>query len=231
MLDITKTCTKCQKELPLDQFNSNGRSIRGDCKACVKAYRKRYWGINGERVRAEQVSKRRAAGIGPRTKMGDEERRRRKSEKDKRYRSRPGYSEKFNAYHKEWREKNWERWRAMSQKSRSKGLPGRYPGEEEIKRLFDLADGLCVYCGDDARDLDHFIARASDGCIHDPTNLVPACRSCNSSKRNSDPWEWVESKGRDRDRVEQFLAKLVDEFGPYDLAIEPKPGPSSLVEL
>lgn len=50
--------------------------------------------------------------------------------------------------------------------------------------------GMCVYCGCVPADsLDHVIPRSRGGADH-PSNLVPACRPCNSSKGARTPEEW-----------------------------------------
>lgn len=48
----------------------------------------------------------------------------------------------------------------------------------------------CAYCGMEANSLDHFIPVALGGDSH-PGNLVPACQSCNSKKKHSDPMIWM----------------------------------------
>ena len=40
----------------------------------------------------------------------------------------------------------------------------------------------CFYCGHPADALDHVVPRSRGGTNH-PSNLVPACHSCNSGKR------------------------------------------------
>ena len=52
----------------------------------------------------------------------------------------------------------------------------------------------CVYCGKDCKPtLDHFIpiSRGGAECL---SNLVPACKSCNSSKKANDPKEWFQQQ-------------------------------------
>jgi 5-methylcytosine-specific restriction endonuclease McrA len=49
--------------------------------------------------------------------------------------------------------------------------------------------GVCIYCGAPAVALDHVIPRGRPGA-DDPTNLSPACDSCNLSKRQHTPDEW-----------------------------------------
>jgi 5-methylcytosine-specific restriction endonuclease McrA len=61
-------------------------------------------------------------------------------------------------------------------------------------RLHRFAEfgGLCAYgCGRPATDLDHVLA-VSLGGRSMPSNLMPACKSCNSSKRASRPDAWID---------------------------------------
>lgn len=46
----------------------------------------------------------------------------------------------------------------------------------------------CQYCGDDADTVDHITPRSKGG-DHSPENLVAACRSCNSRKKDRTPGE------------------------------------------
>lgn len=50
--------------------------------------------------------------------------------------------------------------------------------------------GECVYCFGPATTRDHVIPRGRPGW-DDPGNIVLACLSCNTSKRDSTPEEWV----------------------------------------
>jgi hypothetical protein len=43
----------------------------------------------------------------------------------------------------------------------------------------------CLYCGHRAQEVDHIRPR-SDGGGDEPSNLAPACKSCNSSKQSED---------------------------------------------
>ena len=51
------------------------------------------------------------------------------------------------------------------------------------KRVIARDGGICRYCGGVATTADHVIAR-SQGGTHDDSNLVAACRPCNSRKRD-----------------------------------------------
>lgn len=49
----------------------------------------------------------------------------------------------------------------------------------------------CAYCPEDAETLDHVIPVAMGG-QSEPGNLVPACRTCNSRKKDTDPQPWID---------------------------------------
>lgn len=55
---------------------------------------------------------------------------------------------------------------------------------EEWVRIMESEEWRCVYCGGWAQTLDHVIPLARGG-KHKPSNLVPACKSCNSRKHTS----------------------------------------------
>jgi 5-methylcytosine-specific restriction endonuclease McrA len=66
----------------------------------------------------------------------------------------------------------------------------------------------CAYCGADGDiEQDHIVPLSQDGA-HTAQNVTPACPSCNSSKRNRTPAEWLASATfpeRARARVEALL--------------------------
>lgn len=58
---------------------------------------------------------------------------------------------------------------------------------EAWKSITEFYGGLCAYCQSQPWvDIDHFIP-TSRGGTHSPGNVVPACKSCNSSKKNALP--------------------------------------------
>lgn len=62
---------------------------------------------------------------------------------------------------------------------------------EQVERLFKRAHGRCVYCGRlRVLTLDHVTPLTANG-TNERTNLIPACKPCNSSKNNRDAVEWV----------------------------------------
>jgi len=62
------------------------------------------------------------------------------------------------------------------------------PGVPTVSRkaIFARDHGECQYCGRKAENLDHVVPQARGG-KHTWTNLVAACRKCNSRKRDRTP--------------------------------------------
>jgi len=77
-------------------------------------------------------------------------------------------------------------------------------------------NGCCSYCGKSPSFFDrhpvlhqdHFIPVASPKCEGTtPTNMVPACQSCNLSKQANNPEQWLISRFGKR-RTKQILARI-----------------------
>ncbi len=72
-----------------------------------------------------------------------------------------------------------------------------------------IRDGFhCAYCGRDLKNaaaaevtLDHLLPRVAGG-TNEATNLITACRACNSSRQDT-PWMTYATGGA-RDRIEQL---------------------------
>jgi 5-methylcytosine-specific restriction endonuclease McrA len=78
-------------------------------------------------------------------------------------------------------------------RARKRSLPDAFTVDNWL-RTVECWQGRCAYCGesDGPLDADHFIPLSSPDCPGTiPANIVPACRSCNSSKHSTDPLEWL----------------------------------------
>ena len=81
--------------------------------------------------------------------------------------------------------------RARQNARRAKKLAAEVAGpvpRDEYMRI--RLEGPCVYCGEPATEVDHIRPLASHGGWEHPSNLVPACRSCNASKGDRLLTEW-----------------------------------------
>jgi 5-methylcytosine-specific restriction endonuclease McrA len=83
---------------------------------------------------------------------------------------------------------------------RNRLFHGLLSGRMSIRSLYDderlkmVLPQACAYCGSrENLSLDHLIPR-SRGAKDESDNLVWACRSCNSSKRNRDFLQWMSSQ-------------------------------------
>lgn len=66
---------------------------------------------------------------------------------------------------------------------------------DQVQNLKELFNNQCAYCEKNSLlTLDHFVPFSKGGpdCLG---NLIPACLSCNSSKRDRNPEEWYKSQG------------------------------------
>jgi len=64
-----------------------------------------------------------------------------------------------------------------------------------MEYLTEQFEGACAYCPSPATTWDH-VMPVSRGGRTAPGNIVPACHSCNSSKNDSDVFEWLERTNR-----------------------------------
>lgn len=115
-------------------------------------------------------------------------------------------------YQDDWKAANPEKAREYNRRGatvrrvRVAGLPGRFT-TADWRRALAAFGYACAYCGRDDVELgeDHVIpvARLECGPSHDPSNIVPACRSCNSQKNVRLLSEWRP------DLVEHVEARLL----------------------
>ncbi len=99
---------------------------------------------------------------------------------------------------KAWREQNKEKLRHYYLDKNHKRRAATNEGVtrqqwDEIKSKYKHC---CVYCGAKGRlTMDHEIPLI-DGGKHEPSNIVPACSHCNSSKGRMHPVDFAQRLGR-----------------------------------
>lgn len=64
-----------------------------------------------------------------------------------------------------------------------------------IEYLTEQFEGRCAYCPTAAATWDHVVPIVRGGRT-EPGNIVPACVSCNSSKKATDVFEWLTATAR-----------------------------------
>ena len=80
----------------------------------------------------------------------------------------------------------------------------------QLKAKFEIFGNECVYClSREDLTVDHFLPLSLGG-IDGLINLVPACRSCNCSKNDSDPIAWMKERGLSDAYVKSLVELILD---------------------
>jgi 5-methylcytosine-specific restriction endonuclease McrA len=173
-----KRCCKCDGPGPFYKDARMRDGLATECRKCKSAVCIRWAKAHPERVRESQARSRK-------------KHRSRLAKQQRAYNLARAPAKR--AYVKEWRRKNAERVRAQKRdyEARLRGAAGNGITEADRGELLQMQAHRCFYCGCDLRQLDpkdltldHVIPLKWGGA-HDPTNVVYACRPCNSGKHDS----------------------------------------------
>lgn len=178
---LASQCKECRKKLDAERYKNERESILEQ--------KKEYYQENKEKVRARQNSY-------YYTNIDDCKRRER-----------------------EWRKSNHHVKRTINERRRTmeRKLPSTLTADEweDIKVIFNDS---CAYCGMSEKEhlmvnnerlhQEHFIPLLKGG-THDKNNIIPSCRSCNSSKLNHSFEEWYPKwKYYNENRKNKILSHL-----------------------
>lgn len=193
-----KICINCLLEKPLADFHKHKNypdGYRNTCKACIKPYSKAYYVRHREQLlhkmslyaetNKEQIRTYKAAWYQERSEeLKARARARRKAAPDI-------FKAKDYAYKKTHRDM-YLRVQAAAHKRRRAKKAGALLNDfsaAQWRELQEQFDHCCAYCGKRAKGhltQDH-ITPISKGGMHTLGNIVPACRACNSKKRDKEP--------------------------------------------
>lgn len=178
-----KTCTKCGETKPATteyfyRQKDGALGLRPDCKICMANRGKEYRQNNAERI-ANYMSQWRTKHI--------------ERELDRSRQYQRANRNQVLANRREKYAENPDLARAQRDLKRAKkaGAPGEYTADD-VKARYKAQAGKCYYCSQDLNNeyqIDHVIP-LSRGGSNWPENIVVACKSCNSSKRNKLLSEW-----------------------------------------
>jgi len=189
-------------------WDGTGRSLRYKSnKTCVDCTKKgdQYWRLSNPEKARERHRRWRQANFEhdrQRTRRWHDNNRKKVREKDRRWReSNPEYA-------RQWRKSNPEATKTYQHRRRARkvaALTIHYNGAE-LAAHFAQFDG-CAYCGAPEQTLDHFFPLSHDLLAADALiNIVPACKRCNCSKRDSHPVRWYKSQPfYDPDRLQRII--------------------------
>lgn len=169
---ISKKCSKCGEWKIITEFYRDNRLLNGhraSCKDCEKLYIVTYRALHKEKL-TKSKKEYRASHL----EQGNERLRK--------YRA--THSEQVKKHDREYyathREQKAQRERAK--RAWKKGVGGNGITAEQWERLKKDYCYLCAYCGQKKPlEMDHVIPLHRGG-KHDISNVIPACKSCNSRK-------------------------------------------------
>lgn len=193
----TKRCEYCSRDLPLLAFTTRSASKDGlsyKCRECASAYAKAAYKDDPQKA-IERAARWAASNRDSRraivSRWDDANRERKKVSGRERARlARASGDPRILVA---------GRVAAQARRHRQ-AAAGQAPSASVVKRILDFSRGQCLYCLGlfTTLTIDHFepLSRGGSGQWW---NLVPCCKSCNSSKKDRDGPSWVEKKfGRQR---------------------------------
>jgi len=194
-----KACSKCKENLPINCFSIWGVAkdgLKGQCKKCAKQFysdhrehilgqKKQYANANGKQIakRMKQYVVINREHIAEQRKQWREDHKEQIAELNKKYRE--AHRDQIAERNKQWRDNNPDKIKLLNQRRRSMKacLPAALTNEEwnAAKEYFN---NCCAYCGKEKQlTQDHFYP-LNKGGEYSKENIVPACKNCNSSKRD-----------------------------------------------
>lgn len=209
----TKICSGCNLDLPLSDFHKCRRNRDGlhrQCKTC-RCTAMRLMRLNNPELRERHNARVKAyRAVHPEVAAAGKKRERQKYphrqiERTRKYRAR--HPEKASEFR-------------TNRRARKLALPASFTAEDWV-RCLEWWECRCAYCGQTQGLLhgfkltaDHFIPVSMPQCPGTvPSNMIPACGACNSSKINREPMEWLRWKFGTRKASQ--IAKRIREYFSY----------------
>lgn len=192
----TKQCSKCKKSFEKTSrfFYRNKKrkdGLQNFCKLCQKEYAAKYHKKTYEKRKLEQNRKSREYY----EKNPEYRRNYYQKNKDKHNASTKEWYKKNKEKHKQlsdrWRSENKERFNVMVRKYQHKKRSVKFDfTENDWNIALDYFGHKCAYCsGVGKLQKEHVIPVSKNGPFI-PSNIIPACASCNISKLDRDLDDW-----------------------------------------
>lgn len=224
----SKRCTKCGQEFPAtteffsrDSYRSDG--LTSHCKACRRANTQKWRDENPDKVEAynkDYYWSHREQELGRNQHFHQINKKQVSTRKRRDYERKADY---FREFSKQYRKDHpvSVALQAERRQKRLRDLPYTLT-DEEWKEVISYWKKCCVYCGGETESLtiEHYIPANNPNCPGTIlTNVLPACFSCNASKKDVDISEWLETKFGDLqatiilEKITTYFASLSNDKG------------------
>jgi len=227
-----KKCTKCGESKPItSEYFGNDKDTRDgfqyQCKICTSLYRKAYREKNKEtinekkridwhksKVRLECSKKKKLyremnrETIHEKAKLWRDENRTLLREKGRKYWH--DHKDVINERTRKWQREHRELTSNTIQKyrARKRKLPSTLTvAQWEGAKLF--FGNTCAYCGCDNPLVREHVVPVASGGEYTHNNIIPACKSCNSSKRDKELILWFRSSCVYSEHRENMILKFL----------------------
>jgi 5-methylcytosine-specific restriction endonuclease McrA len=199
----SKPCSKCEQIKPLKEFYKDRGKYRSECNCCTRHRISQKLNENRDAINLQRRTRRQSNPVPVRTRERlwrskqdkDILRNRLQSWYDKNPSYKSTYNQQYYQEHKTQFRIAGERWR-LAHLDTHQNRGRRYHARKKRVAISDLTTKQwqmikesygfrCVYCGNKPVRLtqDHVVP-ISKGGNHTASNVVPACRPCNSKKRD-----------------------------------------------
>jgi 5-methylcytosine-specific restriction endonuclease McrA len=204
-------CVRCGELKDAEAFPPNGKKVNGRdswCRSCHRVYRSARYKRDIDKVRVQTRTWEKANPDKVRAKSA----RMYARHKDKKLAT----SRAWHQAHPEQRRELWNEWarknpgkireRTLLRAARKNAAAGSATSEQIMARV-EIFGCRCWMCGAPWTDIDHVIPLAARGSNW-PANLRPACKPCNSRKRDRD-WRQFGNRLFDRNRDQEGVRRCL----------------------
>ncbi len=180
----TKICANCKTDKPIECYGkhiSHKDGLRSNCKECRKQSSKKHYVNNREHIK----------------------------KRCKQYKT--DNAEYYKQYTKQWRKNNRDICNKYEQSHNAikKELPSTFTAGQwtECKAYFK---NCCAYCGKKVELAQEHYIPVSKGGGYTADNIIPACKSCNSSKHDKPMSEWYSKQSFYAKKREKAIAEYLN---------------------
>jgi len=214
-----KQCTRCKQQKSTDEFYHN-RTMKDGldpwCKTCASKHARAYRETHSEELKIKKACYHASHQEidNARSKLYAEIHR-----EKSRARANAWYTthrERAKQSSKKWRLSHPDEAQVIVERCRAnrKNAPGHGLSSGQWIDIQEEYNYCCAYCRQrEPLEMDHFVPLAKAGA-HDFSNVVPACRSCNSSKNGAFFEDWISRGGNPKKPlvVDPYNTKLFTEI-------------------